>query len=255
MQQWPWPDVSPDVYIDPTCDLHGLSATALFYPCSGADLWTPITLFAPLVAQLHFADVGYFRAGHQNTRTFGLDTPVEEAAPIAAPSGQWAFAERKILPRIRGWRSEDARALQEQYRLTDSGRSFDVIRSNAHCEDALEQPERPLGVFFYRGDSLGEGGSGILWNGFVLFETILDRLVDGGLFVTDGSNPDALARDGFAEAHPILSARYMKEDKGWRHMLGRTFRPYGGSVLTCVGFAGFRYGATLIWQLRRDKQH
>jgi hypothetical protein len=45
-----------------------------------------------------------------------------------------------------------------------------------------------LAVFYYRGDSMGEDGIGQWWLGQELINEVLNRLIDGGLIVTDGSN-------------------------------------------------------------------
>ncbi len=48
----------------------------------------------------------------------------------------------------------------------------------------------PLSIFYYRGDSPGEGGSGFYWLNGSKLKTVLEVLENGGLIVTDGSNCD-----------------------------------------------------------------
>jgi hypothetical protein len=45
-----------------------------------------------------------------------------------------------------------------------------------------------MAIFYYTGDSPGEGGSNQVWLGQTLFPLVLDCLLDGGLIVTDGSD-------------------------------------------------------------------
>lgn len=45
-----------------------------------------------------------------------------------------------------------------------------------------------IAVFFYRGDSRGEGGSGVYVLGKSFFDSLAKHLVDGALIITDGSN-------------------------------------------------------------------
>jgi hypothetical protein len=50
----------PSITIDPSAELSGLAGTSLFYPCSGADLLTPMSLFAGKVSTMHFVDLQHF---------------------------------------------------------------------------------------------------------------------------------------------------------------------------------------------------
>jgi len=45
-----------------------------------------------------------------------------------------------------------------------------------------------ISVFFYRGDSPGEGGSGQWWFSPQLFKILTSKLVNGAIIVTDGNN-------------------------------------------------------------------
>jgi len=60
-----------------------------------------------------------------------------------------------------------------------------------HADDGLATVCRAVddfAVFYYRGDSQGEGGNGQSWLGAVLFQTVIFSLPKDGLVVTDGSN-------------------------------------------------------------------
>jgi hypothetical protein len=56
--------------------------------------------------------------------------------------------------------------------------------------DVQEVVERmsDIAVFFYRGDSRGEGGSGVYVLGKKFFGRLAERLMDGALIITDGHN-------------------------------------------------------------------
>lgn len=56
--------------------------------------------------------------------------------------------------------------------------------------DVQEVIERmnSIAVFFYRGDSRGEGGSGVYVLGKKFFDNLATRLIDGALIITDGHN-------------------------------------------------------------------
>lgn len=239
-----------DVYLDPQLDLTPLTDTYLFYPCSGGDLLTPLMMFAQHIRGFCFADYGYFRPKQQNVRRFGLDKLVDEAGPIMAPNGEWIYEDRQAIRDQSGDFGWQFDKLIERYRLLDTGKSFEMMRTGADARDAFFQLSEPLGIFFYRGDSLGEGGSGIHWNSQDMHFEIGRRLVDGGLLITDGCNPGAAVAD-YAFGHAVTRAREMTPGSPWRSKLHLTsvLVPHGD--LKCVGYAGYRYGATLIWQFSK----
>ena len=57
---------------------------------------------------------------------------------------------------------------------------------NYRESDSVEQ--KKFAVFFYRGDSQGEGGSGFYWLSNKYLSEVLQSIEDGGFLVTDGSN-------------------------------------------------------------------
>jgi hypothetical protein len=108
--------------------------------------------------------------------------------------------------------------------------------------------DAPIGVFFHRGDmgpcdDPGEGSSGSHWLSKEWLEPVLERLIDGGFVVTDGScgreYPELRRFDGRNTMDPGAAVQEA--------------RPFetAGRVFTCVGHAGMRYGPTLVWEVRR----
>jgi hypothetical protein len=250
-----------DITISPDADLSALSGTCLFYPCSGADLLTPMVLFADKVASLCFADRGYFRPRHQDTRHHGLDVAVAKAGPIPPPQEEWSLLHRAFEEASAPDDDDDEYDLYGRYRgiarLTETyhhkaaDAEFRVQRPNDDARRVFDSLTDPLGVFFYRGDSLGEGGSGILWNDMSLMERVLSKLVNGGLLVTDGSNPGESKGHSVGHHRPVLHARKMRTAGQALEWVGHTVNNAIGRRLTCIGYAGQRYGATLIWQVVR----
>lgn len=85
-----------------------------------------------------------------------------------------------------------------------------------------------MSIFYYTGDSPGEGGSNQAWLGPTLFPLVLDRLLDEGLIVTCGTDT-------------VTNEHWLKESP-WRPIIkgGATFQ-----------FAGrkFQLLAPSIWQV------
>jgi hypothetical protein len=172
--------------------LDNLESPVLFYPCSGNDLAVPIEAFSPAITEFWFVDHGYFSPGHQDTRHYGYDVAAGLAAPVLVGNAayehldtsvegppEWRRQDRDIIPCIRS----------ERYRHRATGRVITIRRRRGYGFSAFRKEIDRLGVFFYRGDSLGEGGSGNLWLASDHMREVCAKLVDGGLIVTYGSNP------------------------------------------------------------------
>lgn len=205
-----WTGLRDEMTIDPT-QLQPIAGSALLYPCCGEDLGTPMRLFASAVSAFHFADI------RRPRRPTGSDAEllrVLQRRPVA----------------------------HDQFRDRASGNEFDLYRWEQRGEDVFTEVH-PLGVFFHRGDTLanGEGSSGVPWLGREWLTKILGKLVHGGFLVTDGSNR---SEDG----PPQLSDFHANREIGVRAVrMTRAFE-FAGRSLSCVGYAGDRYGPTLIWQ-------
>ncbi len=257
--------------------LDHVAGGTLFYPGSGADWAVPVALFAPLVSDFWFVDRGYFIPGHEDTREDRLDRPPAESPPLLLDHPAYVLRHRSIErpwlqpgycsggPHFRSdldaWRHPEAseavrdRAapliLTEHYQHEASGRNIRLHRCRGDALAYFEGQPRltHLSVFFYRGDSAGEGGSGIRWLSPKLEAAVLQRLKPGGLFVSDGSDgamcpdecPSIFRRGQRTRINPARDiARVVAAIK--------PIQTEQGMRLRCVGYAGERYGSTLVWQ-------
>lgn len=236
-----------------------IAGTALFYPCSGNDIEVPIRLFSPHVTEFWFVDRGYFTPGHQDTKQYGFDRPADEVAPVLVQDadyqllgtnieGQpyWRLSSRDIEPCI----------LTETYRHLPSGRTIQIKRRRGYGFSAFRNDIRQIGVFFYRGDSQGEGGSGNLWLKPDHINEICAKLIDGGLLVTDGSQQSKWTKPApNSEYWPLAQFHGGRPRPKDPEEILRGTRPFTdskGRTFTCVGYAGERYGPTLIWRVARS---
>lgn len=176
--------------------LPGVLDTTLFYPCCGNDLYDPIRIFSPWVVDFLFVDRGYFRPGDQDTRFYGFDRPAWSLPHLLADDIDY----RLLKTEIDGPPVEDSSVrhsessiciLKETYLHIPTRRRISVRRCRGDglvvFRREFGRENRSLGVFFYRGDSEGEGGSGIWWLGSKIFGEICRTFVDGALILTDGS--------------------------------------------------------------------
>jgi hypothetical protein len=231
-----------------------IEGTKLFYPCSGNDLITPIEIFSPYITDFWFVDRGYFSSGHQDTRYYGFDAPADRQEPILNKDKRYKFIAKTIIG-MSDWdrknRDIEPCILTETYRHIGMNKEIRIHRRRGYGYSAFRHENiNPLGVFFYRGDSAGEGGSGNLWLKQERIESVCSKIIDGGLFVSDGSDGSMYRRRSgvyreiyrrdkpSADIHQLIKSRKSFTDKGNR-------------VFFCVGYAGDRYGPTMIWQIMK----
>jgi len=192
----------------------------LFYPCCGPDTAVPMSLFGDCVRTCIFADckrLGRVVYPTNDSKRYGIG-----AIRVA---DSW-----ELNPPLRGHKN-----------------AISFVKDGLACflEDVNE-----LSVFFYRGDSTGEGGSDQRWLGPTLFNAVLAKLQTGGLIVTDGSNCGYLEEYMWGEYVP------------WNAMAGlKPFQPptigarfdYADWSFECLAgpFTGGHHGRkAYVWQGR-----
>ncbi len=135
-----------------------------FYPCSGNDITFPISFFADHVEEFHFADPINLNYGMQNA----------------------SDQVRKINSEKIPWIGNVINQPESIYRKEIRGNKVVLHRKDGLF--TLLENLSCISVFFYRGDSAGEGGSGQMWQGPVLLDLVLSRIMSGGLICVDESN-------------------------------------------------------------------
>lgn len=237
-----------------------ISGSTLFYPCSGHDLFVPIRLFSPWVSDFMFVDRGYFTPGSGDTRNYGFDVPADRIPPLLEKEPGYRLLDKQIRGPASwptGYRDIEPCLLTETYLHIETGRKIHIKRRRGYGFSAFRKEIHSVGVFFYRGDSPGEGGSGNIWMGTEHVYEICEKLIDGGLIVTDGSQArgsEYKYLGGFAWAErkklkkkrPIPPEDYVKDKKSFFDKSGRRFE--------CIGRVGDRAGYTLLWQVSRPVQ-
>lgn len=239
-------------FILDTSLLEPLEGSTLFYPCSGNDLITPITLFSPYISNFWFVDRGYFTPGHQDTRFDGLDAPADEQPPLLADNPLYRLLDTRIKGKVSQRRKVDIDPciLTEHYEHLATGKTICIHKRRGYGFSAFRNEDLgDLGVFFYRGDSSGEGGSGNHWLKADHMGEILAKLLPGGLIVSDGSDGACYYSKGAAYG-PVLR-QYRDSKKNIQAIMDEkpAFKDKLGHQFKCVGYAGHRYGPTLIWQV------
>ena len=221
---------------------------ALFYPCSGNDLTMPLEMFSGHLSDLWFVDRGYFTPGHQDTSSYQLDLDANEVN-LKLDSHQYESLLKVIIgpsSSERGNRHIEPCVMTQTYKNIQQNNVFNVHLRRGYGVSALERDIRRISVFFYRGDSEGGGGSGTQWLNSRHFSLVLNKMVNEGLIVTDGSQ--SCGSKQYAKF-----ATFSRNSEGYEEYINNreTFYDNQGNHFECVGYAGHRYGPTLIWKLTK----
>jgi hypothetical protein len=165
------------------------------YPCAGMDIVQPITIFGLQFDTLLFVDLGYQFAGKFPLPKIDEWRELEESVQIEGPKLDPVkrfqcdtHCRREIVP---AWR-------RSLYQHTKSGRLVNIVFRRGFGQYALHEiTDGALGMFLHRGDSSGEGGSGVCYLSnrkmkhaplSNLLNTIKLKLARPGLIGSDGSN-------------------------------------------------------------------
>ncbi len=225
-----------------------ISGTTLYYPCSGSDLKPVLDLFGSVIRHYWFVDIA--EDWRRDLATLlGSDYQLIDRQR----EGRGGRLERRTDATTgREYPFLEPTTVSETYAHLPTQRTITIHRCRGLGVSRFQALTGELGVFFYRGDSPGEGGSGNVWLHREKIAAISARLVDGGLLITDGSQHD---RSGRARRYePLWHYHDHRTDLAPAEIVASLppIEDEAGRTLTCIGFAGYRYGPTLIWQIRRQ---
>lgn len=164
------------------------------YPCAGFDTHDSIEAFGSSFDTFIFVDINYRR------KSFDVKIPsgwVELEFSVEY-EGPWSEQGRTVTEGKRRFRDIKPAWRKSRYRHIDSGREIDVVFRRGFGQYALhELADGSLGMFLHRGDSAGEGGSGVIYLGnrrtsheqiSNLMHVVKKKLGYPALIVSDGSN-------------------------------------------------------------------
>ena len=236
----------------------------LFYPCCGSDIIDAISYFHPLVDTFFFCDSGRNVADRNRNRKikenlpdFNLYKSTEECIwekntyeiPFRSQlvNGRNRINEPHLYKRV-------TTKLTQIWKNEKDNKKITIIRVVGDGYEVFTNDEmlKQIGIFFYRGDGTGEGGSDVRWLetekdiGYSCggigrhFDVVLQKIANKGLIVTDGSNCGK--EYGFFKQYwrdPGNAASF--DDSATKD----------GNIFKCIGKITERYGPTLVWQIEK----
>ncbi len=241
---------NPPINFPPSL-LENITGGTLFYPCAGADFEVPISVFATTISEFIFVDRGYFSPWHQDTRYIKMDRPADRISPVMKSNKDLTFIDRNTQGMVSwDWQNREMSpcTLTEEYLHEPSNRRIFLKFIRDYGRDAFRKQNGNLSVFFYRGDSMGEGGSGDRWFSYRWFDDIMNKLTTESLLVTDGSQN----LDGGYSLSEIWKHANSHETFSHPSELIASYRPftYRRKRFTCIGYTGDRYGPTMVWHIQ-----
>lgn len=237
--------------------------TKLFYPCSCNDYLKPIEIFAPIVTEFIFVDIGYLREGETPNKSNRLSLDARFIKPILNEELGYEFLDSKIIgnpnyPYSQPLKELDTCILIQRFKNLDSNKLITIKIVRGFGYDCFEKLAlNQLGVFFYRGDSQDVSGSKNYWFNRSKMLKVCDKLIDGGLVVTDGSNYDRRSMEYFPFASHKHNEYYVQTGEHSLQLqfdlsMKKRFVDKYGNIFTCFGYIGIRCGQTFVWKLNKD---
>lgn len=175
--------------------LMSYNGKVFLYPCAGLDIVQPITEFGMQFDTMLFVDLGYqFGDSFHIPRIDGWNE-LDKSVHIEGPK----VSSLKVFQSGKHCRKEIEPAWRRSlYQHTQSGRHINIVFRRGFGQYALQEiANGTLGMFLHRGDSQGEGGSGVLYLSnrkmkhaplSNLLNTIKSKLALPALIGSDGSN-------------------------------------------------------------------
>jgi hypothetical protein len=229
--------------------LESVRKKSFYYPAAGFDFSDPISLLKDHVSEFVFCDIHYKNG-------LILKPVMSEAEGYKLIESNFSgdrFATLQLRHDSYGksYRFLEPSKLIETYLY--SGRQISVTRRRGFGQFGIaEFKDGEMGVFMHRGDSLGEGGSGMhflanrktryepLTN---LFDQLARKFSNRAIVISDGSNsliPDLMEHhrvsdDGKKIYEKLAESSFLSFKYRWQ----------------CVGWLTPRYGPTLVWGIER----
>lgn len=234
--------------------LNSVIGKSLYYPAAGDDMQEAISVFFGYVSKFYFSDLRYPR-GIDDRLTGCSDLPASlcyRHLSLIRRGNIRADLEYRYDEFNRRYRWLEPSSLTCTYSGPE-GCQVRIIYRRGFGQMGLSELTAPeLGVFMHRGDSTGEGGSGVSYLAnkkrrfqplSMLFDLIASRAGDSLIIVSDGSNTTVSELGRYSRSNMSGATIYdqIKES---------TFEEYGFRW-RCIGWMQPRYGPTLVWGLSR----
>lgn len=183
----------------------------LFYPCCGEDSYEPLYLFMDIISEFHFADSNKIILPHLEC---GVRRTSEERNSLENNIGTFNSKDVPFaVAMFNNKNFETMKSLEDSLLMNLEFIKFSDISNKEIWKTKYENNKKievythkydgflgimsieKISVFYYRGRNNRNKNAAFNWFEEIAFNTVLDKLQDGGIIVTDGINPNEKDKD------------------------------------------------------------
>lgn len=221
----------------------------LLYPSAGNEDWKKaLEQFLDSMDKFIFADLNYSEANLKNFKIHiaGLGIIEKEEA-----TGSFSNLVTSVVDGKNRYCDIEPVYYNLHLRIKDELKII-IFRKGFGQYALYELENSSLDVFYHRGDSQGESGSNVFYLAnrnakhmpiSKLFNTLISKLKDQALIVSDGSNTDFQKLNKTYKKIKDLKKEDVLEN------IENTEVRISNIVLKCIDALDYRYNHTLIWQV------
>ncbi|KAJ49583.1 hypothetical protein BD780_000641 [Clostridium tetanomorphum] len=224
---------------------------SLFYPCCGIDTYEPLALFINSIKEFHFADGGQIllpllecgvykgsmdrnKDNKDHCGSFSSDViPFAVSLPNNDNLEVIKKIEENFMVNFHFINAEDISVKEVWKTKFKKNKKIDIYCHRFEGALSLVNIEK-ISVFYYRVYSKSLSSSSFNWFSHIAFNSVLKKLVSGGIIITDGGEP-----------------KNMKEDVPWKSFWNNDAVEfsYKNRNFTYIGECGDRYGKMKVWKV------
>lgn len=227
---------------------------SLFYPCCGVDTYEPLALFINTIKEFHFADggkivlplleCGVFKGEEERNKPYqweygSFSSDIIPFALSLSNNNNYDIIkklEESLMMNLQFININDLNSKEIWKTKFLDNKKVDIYCHKFEGALSLMNIDK-ISVFYYRVDSKSLASSSFNWFSPAAFNSVLERLVQGGLIITDGVKHKDIQQD--------LPWSYFWNNSGVNEFI------YSKRTFTYIGECGERYGKMKVWRVEK----
>lgn len=230
---------------------------SLFYPCCGIDTYEPLALFINTIKEFHFADggkislplleCGVCKGEEERNRSYygGYGSFSSNVIPFATYFSNnnnydtIKALEESLMTNFKFINIEDFNLKEVWKTKFQNNKKVEIFCHKFEGALSLINIDK-ISVFYYRVDSKSLSSLSFNWFSPIAFNSVLERLVEGGLIITDGIKPKE-----FKEKNEEVEWSCFWDNSDVNEFV------YNNRIFNYIGECGERYGKMKVWRVEK----